>query len=70
VVAIAVNTSLIASEEEARAEVARIAAETGLPADDPVRFGGARLWREIQRAVDALPAFARVPAAASNESGR
>jgi uncharacterized NAD-dependent epimerase/dehydratase family protein len=70
VVAIAVNTSLIASEEEARAEVARIAAETGLPADDPVRFGGARLWGEIQRAVDALPAFSQVPAAASNESGR
>jgi uncharacterized NAD-dependent epimerase/dehydratase family protein len=58
VVAVAVNTSLIASEDDARAEVARIAAETGLPADDPVRFGGGALWAEIERAVDALPAFA------------
>jgi uncharacterized NAD-dependent epimerase/dehydratase family protein len=55
VVAVAVNTSLIASADEARAEIARIATETGLPADDPVRFGGKRLWGEIERAVDALP---------------
>jgi len=55
VVAIALNTSAIASEDDARAEVARVAAETGLPADDPVRFGGGRLWSEIERSVEALP---------------
>ncbi len=55
VVAIAVNTSNIADEAEARREIARIAAETGLPSDDPVRFGAGSLWREIERAVDALP---------------
>ena len=55
VVAVAVNTSLIVSEEAARAEIDRIAAETGLPCDDPVRFGGGPLWSEIERAVEVLP---------------
>ena len=55
VVAIALNTSLIASEEDARAEIARTAAETGLPCDDPVRFGGDRLWAAIEDGVEALP---------------
>ncbi len=55
VVAIALNTSLIASEDEARAEIARTAAETGLPCDDPVRFGGDRLWADIETGVEALP---------------
>jgi uncharacterized NAD-dependent epimerase/dehydratase family protein len=55
VVAIALNTMLIASEDAARAEIARVAAETGLPVDDPVRFGGAPLWAEIETAVDVLP---------------
>src|SRR3954470_24210837 len=35
VVAVALNTSAIASEDDARAEIARIEAETGLPTDDP-----------------------------------
>jgi len=55
VVAIALNTSAIADEPAARAEIARIAAATGLPTDDPVRFGAGSLWRAIERAVEALP---------------
>jgi uncharacterized NAD-dependent epimerase/dehydratase family protein len=55
VVAIALNTSLYPDESEARAVIAGIAEETGLPTDDPVRFGPHDLWAEIERAVDALP---------------
>jgi uncharacterized NAD-dependent epimerase/dehydratase family protein len=55
VVAVALNTSLIADEDEARRIVEAIAAETGLPTADPVRFGGDGLWREIETAVEALP---------------
>ena len=68
VVAIAVNTSAIADESAARAEVARIAAETGLPTDDPVRFGAGRLWSAIERAVDALPWVASETSAAGASS--
>ena len=42
VVAVAVNTRSL-DEEGARAAVAEAEAETGLPADDPVRFGAGRL---------------------------
>ena len=55
VVAIALNTSLYRDEDEARAVIRSIADETGLPADDPVRFGAERLWPAIRDAVDALP---------------
>lgn len=55
VVAVALNTSLIADDAEARRVIEATAAETGLPADDPVRFGGAALWASIRTAVDALP---------------
>jgi uncharacterized NAD-dependent epimerase/dehydratase family protein len=55
VVAIALNTSAIASEAEARAEIDRVAAQTGLPVDDPVRFGAGPLWTEIEAGVEALP---------------
>jgi uncharacterized NAD-dependent epimerase/dehydratase family protein len=60
VVAVALNTSLIADEAEARRIVAATAAETGLPCDDPVRFGGEALWTGIEAAVDALP-WVRLP---------
>jgi uncharacterized NAD-dependent epimerase/dehydratase family protein len=55
VVAVALNTSLIADDDEARRIIVATAAETGLPCDDPVRFGGEALWREIEAGVDALP---------------
>ena len=55
VVAIALNTSLYASDDEARAIVAAIREETGLPTDDVVRFGADGLWTSIRDAVDALP---------------
>jgi uncharacterized NAD-dependent epimerase/dehydratase family protein len=66
VVGIALNTMLYPDEAEARDVVARIAEETGLPAADPVRFGGDGLWSEVHAAVDALPWVARaVPLAPS-----
>jgi uncharacterized NAD-dependent epimerase/dehydratase family protein len=55
VVAVALNTSNIASPDDARAEIARVAAETGLPVDDPFRFGPGPLWAAIEASVDALP---------------
>jgi uncharacterized NAD-dependent epimerase/dehydratase family protein len=54
VVAIALNTSLFPDEADARRIIAETAAETGLPTDDPVRFGPTRLWAAIQPAVEAL----------------
>jgi len=55
VVAIALNTSLYPDDDEARRVIEKIAAETGLPADDPVRFGADRLWPAIRDAVNGLP---------------
>ncbi len=55
VVAIALNTSKFASDDEARAIIAATEAETGLPADDPVRFGSERLWSAVRAGVEALP---------------
>jgi hypothetical protein len=54
-VAIALNTVAIRDDGAARAEIERVAAETGLPTDDPVRFGPGRLWGAVERAVEALP---------------
>jgi len=62
VVAIALNTSLVADEAEARRTIEATAAETGLPTADPVRFGGDALWREIEAATDALPWVDPAPA--------
>ena len=55
VVAMALNTSLYPDDAEAHRIIDAIAAETGLPADDPVRFGADRLWRAIHDGVEALP---------------
>jgi uncharacterized NAD-dependent epimerase/dehydratase family protein len=55
VVAVALNTSLLPDDAAARRAIDEVAAETGLPVDDPVRYGGDRLWSEVTRAVDALP---------------
>jgi uncharacterized NAD-dependent epimerase/dehydratase family protein len=55
VVAVALNTSLYPDAPEARAIVEAVAAETGLPTDDPVRFGPESLWSAIEPAVEALP---------------
>ena len=54
VVGVALNTSLYPDEADARRVIDEIAAETGLPVDDPVRFGPARLWAGIQSGVEAL----------------
>jgi uncharacterized NAD-dependent epimerase/dehydratase family protein len=43
VVCVAVNTAAIASDDDARMAIGEIAEETGLPADDPVRFGARHL---------------------------
>jgi uncharacterized NAD-dependent epimerase/dehydratase family protein len=48
VAAIALNTSTV-SEEEARSAIAAAEEETGLPADDPVRFGAGRLLDSVLR---------------------
>jgi uncharacterized NAD-dependent epimerase/dehydratase family protein len=51
VAAVAVNTRLLEDDDEARAAIAEIQAETGLPADDPVRFGPGRLLAAVLAAV-------------------
>ncbi|MCI0635701.1 MAG: NAD-dependent epimerase/dehydratase family protein, partial [Actinobacteria bacterium] len=43
VVCIALNTAGRGNDDDARAEIATVAADTGLPADDPVRFGAGYL---------------------------
>jgi uncharacterized NAD-dependent epimerase/dehydratase family protein len=50
VAAIALNTSTV-SEEEARDALAAAEEETGLPADDPVRFGAERLLDAVLKLV-------------------
>jgi uncharacterized NAD-dependent epimerase/dehydratase family protein len=57
VTAVALHTGRL-PEPEARAEIARIAAETGLPTDDPVRFGGGRLFDAIRAQFETAPVTA------------
>jgi uncharacterized NAD-dependent epimerase/dehydratase family protein len=47
VIGIALNTHAM-SEDEARAEISRARSETGLPADDVVRFGAQALYAAIE----------------------
>jgi uncharacterized NAD-dependent epimerase/dehydratase family protein len=54
VVAVALNTSLYPDDMDARRIIEETAAETGLPCDDPVRFGPQRLWVAVRERVDAL----------------
>jgi uncharacterized NAD-dependent epimerase/dehydratase family protein len=55
VVGVALNTSLYPDPADARRIIDEIAAETGLPTDDPVRFGADRLWPAIRDRVNELP---------------
>ena len=55
VVAVALNTSLYPDDAEAHRIIEAVAAETGLPTDDPFRFGADRLWPAIRERVEALP---------------
>ncbi|MEA2632954.1 MAG: hypothetical protein QOE66_3173 [Chloroflexota bacterium] len=55
VVAVALNTSLYPDDADAQRIIQAVAAETGLPTDDPFRFGADRLWPAIRERVDALP---------------
>jgi uncharacterized NAD-dependent epimerase/dehydratase family protein len=55
VVGLSLNTSLFSDDEHARRVIDELAEQTGLPADDPVRFGPDRLWAAIRERVDALP---------------
>jgi uncharacterized NAD-dependent epimerase/dehydratase family protein len=48
VACIALNTSAV-SEEEGRAAIEAAEDETGLPADDPVRFGAGKLLDAVLR---------------------
>ncbi|HVM68940.1 MAG TPA: DUF1611 domain-containing protein [Gaiellaceae bacterium] len=52
VAAVALNTRLLESDDEAREAIRAAAAETGLVADDPVRFGPERLLDAVLAARD------------------
>ena len=47
VACIALNTAPIEANDDARAAIAEVAQETGLPTDDPVRFGAGRLLDSV-----------------------
>lgn len=62
VVGIALHTTQL-PEGEARAEIARVAQETGLPVDDPVRFGAERLLDGIRSRLEEPASATAAPAA-------
>ncbi len=47
VVAVALNTSVV-SAAQAQAHIQQAQAQTGLPTDDVVRFGGSKLWHALE----------------------
>jgi uncharacterized NAD-dependent epimerase/dehydratase family protein len=49
VIGVVLDTSAL-SAERANEAIARVQEETGLPADDPVRNGGAKLWHIVNGA--------------------
>ncbi len=53
VIGIALNTSLYESDDDARRVIAETAAETGLPTDDPYRFGAGPLFAAIRQQLEA-----------------
>lgn len=53
-VAVALNTRSL-TKAEAQAFIQQSAAQTGLPTDDVVRFGGATLWRAVRTASEHTP---------------
>jgi len=55
VVAVALNTGGL-DEDEARAEIAAVAESTGLPTDDPFRFGPGRLFGAIRSTLETASA--------------
>jgi uncharacterized NAD-dependent epimerase/dehydratase family protein len=55
VACIALNTRHL-DEDEARREIAAAEEETGLPADDPVRFGAGRLLDAVLERLEEIPA--------------
>jgi uncharacterized NAD-dependent epimerase/dehydratase family protein len=58
VACIALNSSAV-SEEEARAAIAAAEEETGLPADDPVRFGAGKLLEAVLERTPATTTLAQ-----------
>ena len=54
VVAVALNTVDYADDADALRVIAETAAETGLPCDDPVRFGPERMWTAVRDRVNTL----------------
>ncbi len=52
VVAVALNTADVPHDDEARRIIRETEAETGLPTDDPVRFGPARLFAAVRAAFE------------------
>jgi uncharacterized NAD-dependent epimerase/dehydratase family protein len=55
VVAVALDTSRYPDDDIARRAIADVEAETGLPADDVLRFGPDRLWAQVRDRVEELP---------------